>query len=78
MNIQDKPRIVRHELGHWLMATYLGFNAPYIDFAKGHACIEISRHLPTREDIAQYIRDRVQVLMAGHIAEKSPEGSARR
>lgn len=80
-------RIGQHEAGHWIVARVLGFQVGPLmlrltgrgnEVAVAHeasATIYLQRNLPAVGDIATYLRERIQVLYAGALAQALTEGS---
>lgn len=75
--------IAKHECGHWLMATRLGFVAHDIeititDLVRGHrgeASITLQTELKSVAEVRSYGRRRIGVLFAGALAESLlPDG----
>lgn len=79
-HVEQTIRVVRHEVGHWLLAEYHGFKAGEIKVmmpAKGgqygHSEIELESDLTSTEQIKSYLRRRISVLYAGSLAESLGE-----
>ncbi|MCR4313473.1 MAG: hypothetical protein NUV58_04450 [Candidatus Roizmanbacteria bacterium] len=75
-------RIGQHEVGHYIVARILGFQAGDIsltitDLVGGHIAgseIELAMGLTTVESIIDYLENRVIVLYAGALAESLTKG----
>ena len=74
-----KPRaqsIAQHEMGHYVVATVLGFRTGDVCIAllrhnghRGGAGIDLAQSLASTADVSLYLRRRVQVLYAGAAGE---------
>lgn len=80
-------RIGQHEAGHWMVARSLGFDVGPLELRltgrgnelpvahKASSTIHLRRNLQSVGDIATYLRDRIQVLYAGALAQALTDGS---
>ncbi|WP_031358047.1 hypothetical protein [Caballeronia sordidicola] len=79
-------RIGQHEARHWMVARSLGFDVGPLELSltgrgneqpvahKASSTIHLRRDLQSVDDIATYLRDRVQVLYAGALAQALTDG----
>jgi hypothetical protein len=73
--------IVRHEIGHRVVAAGFGFDVGVIKvnilhWNEHHACAEImlGRKIPGADEAIKYLRERIKVLYAGVLAETLKDG----
>ena len=74
----EDARAARHESGHWVVATKLGFEAGYISTSKTSygAQILLEQPIPEGKSPRPYIENRVKVLFAGCAAQElKPDGT---
>lgn len=74
-----KMVVIRHEIGHWLMAEHLNFNRGGITIKitnnyhiythNGSATIYPMHNLTSHELIIKYLEDRISILFSGIIAQ---------
>lgn len=74
-----KMGVIRHEIGHWLMAEHLNFNRGGITIKiidthstrahSGSATIYPMHSLTSHESIIKYLEDRISILFSGVIAQ---------
>lgn len=74
LKINEKKRIIRHEVGHWIVAKVLNFNPSIIKLSSrdgGGTDLCLIRSINTTEEVVMYLEERIQVLYAGCLSEKS-------
>ncbi|CUW85620.1 MULTISPECIES: hypothetical protein [Rhizobium/Agrobacterium group] len=78
--VERAVRVVRHEVGHWIVGQYHGFKSGPIEITmlrgdghRGSAQIETDCDLRSVELLDSYLRRRISTLFAGALAESLGE-----
>ncbi len=78
--VERAVKVVRHEVGHWIVGRYHGFKSGPIEITmlrgdghRGSAQIETDCDLRTMDLLESYLRRRISTLFAGALAESLSE-----
>ena len=78
VNIAEYHRTLRHEAGHWLMATLLGFKALGIRVEgseRGECTVSLEIPTPDMDTLRLFLENRCKQLYAGFVAERVRDGA---